>query len=85
MARIERGWYTIQRVPEGIMEDRFIFDYGEYPVIEETSEEKVFEGYFGRVLLNDRIVSPEQVAKAPDRYTDYTLRHFKLIKKRWSL
>ena len=80
MARIKEGYYSVELLPEGITEYRYIYDDGEYTVKEETPNGKVFEGGFGNGGLNHSyIVSQEWMNLAPSLRYNRPLKCFRLI------
>ena len=77
----KRFWFFGKWVPKGATEERYIYDDGEYTVIKDTSNGKVFEGFFYKYQYGSNpVVSPEWLAKYPDLRNVFTLRRFKLIK-----
>ena len=76
--RIKDGYYTVELVPEGTTQRRYIWDDGNYPV-EETPSGKVFEGFFGSLNYDIGIVSEEWLRQHPNRRNRYIRRRFKLV------
>jgi len=85
MARIREGWYTVALIPGDAKKEIYIYDNGEYVVIEETLNGNVFEGGFYNLTINPLIVSSQWLDWRPHLSDGYQLRHFKIVEEHCSL
>ena len=78
--RINQGYHNVELVPEGTTQQMYICDDGEYPIVDNSNGEEVFEGGFDKYDFCSSIVSPEGLAKHPlIRAYGGVLRRFKLL------
>jgi len=80
MARIETGWYEIKRVPEGTTKRMYIYNDGEYPIVDNIDGKEVLKGFFGKNRTNHiLIVSPDWVSKDNMSTNYYIVGRFMLL------